>query len=422
MRIKGLARVAVRCGVAMVCAVLVWSTPVDLSAQSPSSPYGDVSIAPELMPQELGQSTDRVFISRTGHSVGGLFLDYWRANGAVNGYGNPISEPFEASNGLLSQAFERGILQYNPDWAWTDDPTVRLMPIGTAAAPARDAVRADGRRTGGDRRTTAWQPASGSEERSAEVVAEGGRLSETTGFSIGGDFAAWYDAHEGQFYLGEPISEPHRARGATVQYFAGGVLIDDGKSVRLLSIPVEQADRIGFDTEPIEQGDIPEYDEDSFITARNPSDLFGIRSNDIRGRKHIEVSLSEQTLRAYEGDFLVLESLVSTGLEPNTTEVGTFHVRIKYEKQDMSGFTSATGEVVSTGDAEEGTIPSGQQYLVEDVPNILYINYQAEALHAAYWHDNFGNPTSHGCINLPVDVSDFIFQWAPLGTAVTVSE
>lgn len=420
MNIGGLRRAIGGCGVLIMCAALVWPTSAGVSARSASSPYGDVTIAPELLPEDLGQSDARVYVSQTGHSVGGLLLDYWRANGAATVYGNPISEPFEAPNGLLSQAFERGILQYSPDWAWTDDPTVRLMPIGATAAPPRDAVRADGRRTGGDRRMTAWQV---SDERSADAVAHGGRLSEVTGFSIAGEFAAWYDAHEGHFYLGEPISEPHRARGGMVQYFSGGVLIDDGEALRLLPIPAEQAERIGFDTKPIEQGNLPEYDEEDFVTARNPADLFGILDEEITGRKYIEVSISEQTLRAYEGDTLVLETLVSTGLEPNTTEIGAFHVRIKFEEQDMSGFTSATGEVLSTGDtAEDGTIPSGEQYLVEDVPNILYINYQAEALHGAYWHDNFGTPVSHGCINLPVDVSDFLFQWAPLGTAVTVSE
>lgn len=405
----------------MVSAVLAGAGWIDASAESSSTPYGDLNIAPELLPEELGQSAAQVFVSETGHSVGGLFLDYWRANGAASVYGDPISEPFEASNGLLSQSFERGILQYNPDWSWTVDPTVRLMPIGATAAPARDAVRSDGRRTGGDRRAAAWQPAS--EAGAEEMVERGGVLSETTGFGIAGEFLRWYDDHEGVFYLGEPISQPHRARGVTVQYFAGGVLMHEDESTRLLPIPAEQAEFLGLDTEPIEQGDLPEYDEDELVNARNPSDIFGIHDDELTGRKHIEISLGEQTLRAWEGDTLVLETLVSTGLAPNTTELGAFHVRIKYEEQDMSGFTSSTGEVVSTGDnVEEGTIPSGEEYLVEDVPNILYINEQAEALHGAYWHDNFGNPMSHGCINLPVDVSNFLFQWAPLGTAVTVVE
>ncbi|MDP9473018.1 MAG: L,D-transpeptidase, partial [Chloroflexota bacterium] len=59
-------------------------------------------------------------------------------------------------------------------------------------------------------------------------------------------------------------------------------------------------------------------------------------------------------------------------------------------------------------------------YGVKDVPNVMYINFDAEALHGAYWHDNFGTPMSHGCINLPLDVSAFLFGWAPLGTPVSV--
>ena len=51
-----------------------------------------------------------------------------------------------------------------------------------------------------------------------------------------------------------------------------------------------------------------------------------------------------------------------------------------------------------------GTIPYG----VENVPNVLYFSLDAEALHGAYWHNNFGNPMSHGCVNLPLDVAAFV--------------
>jgi lipoprotein-anchoring transpeptidase ErfK/SrfK len=50
----------------------------------------------------------------------------------------------------------------------------------------------------------------------------------------------------------------------------------------------------------------------------------------------------------------------------------------------------------------------------------MYFNYDAEALHGAYWHNNFGTPMSHGCVNLPLDMATFLFNWAPLGTMVWV--
>ncbi|MDP8907666.1 MAG: L,D-transpeptidase, partial [Chloroflexota bacterium] len=153
----------------------------------------------------------------------------------------------------------------------------------------------------------------------------------------------------------------------------------------------------------------------------------GVDVTELSGRRRIEVSISEQTLRAWQGDDLVLQTLVSTGLDPNSTETGTFHVRIKYEEQDMAGFTDSSGEVVAVGDeasTESGTATASAQerYEVEDVPHVMYINYDAEALHGAYWHDNFGTKMSHGCINLPLDVAAFLYSWAPLGTEVTVYE
>ena len=138
------------------------------------------------------------------------------------------------------------------------------------------------------------------------------------------------------------------------------------------------------------------------------------------GPKRIEVSIDQQHLWAYEGDTLVLETPVSTGIEPNHTEVGRFRVRYKVLTEDMRGATDAQGNVVwvvgDGGSAPPGSIPYG----VPDVPNVMYIDLDAEALHGAYWHNNFGQRMSHGCINLPLPVAEFLYGWAPLGTPVTV--
>ena len=64
------------------------------------------------------------------------------------------------------------------------------------------------------------------------------------------------------------------------------------------------------------------------------------------GPKRIEVSIADQRLRAYEGDTLVLETFVSTGLPPNDTETGRFRVRYKVLVEDMRGATDAEGNVV----------------------------------------------------------------------------
>lgn len=394
-------------------------TPVrEVSATSLAEELG---LDPDYIPPDMGQTQLDVYVPETGHSVRGYMLDYWRANGASGVYGNPISEPFGASNGLYSQAFERGVFQFSPHWMWTDDPAVRLMPIGSQdVEETRLSTRSDGRRTGADRRAAAWRPGTQDVVRAQEVSNEGGRFSNQTGFSISGQFAAWYDSHEGWFYMGAPISEPHMSRGVQVQYFENGVLMMQDGVVSPAPMPRENPEKYGFDTTPIEQGERPVFAESLFYTNPNPQ---GVDPTVLPGRKLIDISISEQLMRVYQGDTLVLESYISTGLDPNSTEVGNFHVRIKFEKQDMSGFTSETGEVVGLGDENgvEGT-QTAYTYEVSDVPHVLYFNYQAEALHGAYWHNNFGQKMSHGCVNQPLDVAAFLYDFAPLGTMVNVHE
>lgn len=403
----------------LVFPALPGTTPVrEVSAASLAEELG---LDPDYIPPDMGQSPLDVFVPETGHAVRGYMLDYWRANGAAGVYGNPISEPFGASNGLYSQAFERGVFQFSPHWMWTDDPAVRLMPIGTQdLQQTRLSTRSDGRRTGVDRRASAWRPGTQDVVRAQEVSNEGGRFSNQTGFSISGQFAAWYDSHEGSFYMGAPISGPHVSRGVQVQYFENGVLMMQDGIVSPAPMPRENPEKYGFDPTPIEQGNRPVFAESLFYTNPNPQ---GVDPTVLPGRKLIDISITEQIMRVYQGDTLVLESYISTGLDPNGTEVGNFHVRIKFEEQDMSGFTSETGEVVGLGDEDsvEGT-QTAYTYEVSDVPHVLYFNFQAEALHGAYWHNNFGQKMSHGCVNQPLDVAAFVFDFAPLGTMVNVHE
>jgi lipoprotein-anchoring transpeptidase ErfK/SrfK len=51
---------------------------------------------------------------------------------------------------------------------------------------------------------------------------------------------------------------------------------------------------------------------------------------------------------------------------------------------------------------------------------VMYFDNLGNALHGTYWHNNFGYPMSHGCVNLPMDVAAWMYGWAPVGTLVTV--
>jgi L,D-transpeptidase catalytic domain len=117
-------------------------------------------------------------------------------------------------------------------------------------------------------------------------------------------------------------------------------------------------------------------------------------------RRWIDVSIKDQVLVAYEGKQPVYVTLVSTGrggyADPEQTTAtvrGTFMIHTKH--------------ISATMDAEDDRSDS---FSLRDVPFVQYF-HKGYAFHAAYWHDHFGSPRSHGCVNLsPLD-SAWLFQW-----------
>lgn len=109
--------------------------------------------------------------------------------------------------------------------------------------------------------------------------------------------------------------------------------------------------------------------------------------------KWIEVNLFEQTLAAYEGDRMVYATLVSSGLPQWPTPTGLFRIWVKATFSKMSG--------------RDG-LPD--YYFLQDVPWSMYFDHDV-ALHGAYWHDRFGAPHSHGCVNLAPEDALWLFDW-----------
>lgn len=110
--------------------------------------------------------------------------------------------------------------------------------------------------------------------------------------------------------------------------------------------------------------------------------------------KWIEVSLEQQKLRAWEGDKLVMEFPISSGLW-FPTPTGDFSIWYKTRSQRMKG-----------GSKELGTY-----YDLPNVPFNMFF-YRGFAIHGAYWHNNFGHPMSHGCVNSPLDQVAQLFEWS----------
>jgi lipoprotein-anchoring transpeptidase ErfK/SrfK len=125
----------------------------------------------------------------------------------------------------------------------------------------------------------------------------------------------------------------------------------------------------------------------------------GSRSDYIAQSRRIEIDLSEQRLRAWDGKNLVYSFRISTGKRSTPTPVGRFAINSKYRINRMRG----------------------RGYDIPDVPYAMYF-YGGYAIHGAYWHNRFGTPVSRGCINLPVNQARKLYNWAGIGTTVVVRQ
>lgn len=124
------------------------------------------------------------------------------------------------------------------------------------------------------------------------------------------------------------------------------------------------------------------------------------------GEKRIEVNLSVQRLYAYEGDRLIYDFPVSTG-KWHKTPTGTFRIWVKLRYTKMEG-----------GDPAAGTY-----YNLPNVPFVMFFYSSGVpksvgfGIHGAYWHNNFGHPMSHGCINMRTEDVAKLYFWADPPTA-----
>lgn len=110
------------------------------------------------------------------------------------------------------------------------------------------------------------------------------------------------------------------------------------------------------------------------------------------GGSWVHVNLAEQTLTAWEGSTPVFATLISAGANKpdQRTRAGLHHVYVKALHDRMRG----------------------DEYFIEEVPLIQYFA-RGQGLHAASWHDRFGQAVTHGCVNLSTADARWLFDWSP---------
>ena len=113
--------------------------------------------------------------------------------------------------------------------------------------------------------------------------------------------------------------------------------------------------------------------------------------------KHIVVDLSTQLVTAFEGEKLVFSQRCSSGVKGTDTPKGEFTTYHKGPSVHMT----------NEGDAvEEETV-----YSLPGVPWCSFFTGAGNAFHGTWWHNDYGRPRSHGCVNLPSEAAKFIYRW-----------
>jgi lipoprotein-anchoring transpeptidase ErfK/SrfK len=362
-------------------------------------------------PVSLRAQDAAIFFPSTGQRLDDSygFLSYWRSHHGDELFGAAITGIVE-ENGLMTQYFERGRLEYHPELA------------GSPVLPGR---------VGSDYAAALWRVF---DPPLPHHPAPDVYIFEATGYALREPFLSFWQTNGGLGTFGYPISEPIWEYVDThmilVQYFergrlerhpgAGGapddVLITPlGYDLALLRGYEVNSPRPGsasglsigglfpFEPTPTPSPTPLPLPTATPVVEQQPAAAAPSAQRSHGGQKYMFVNLSHQWLYAYDGETLVFDAPVSTGKDGFNTPVGNFAIYAKVPLQTMSG-----------------TI-GGEYYSVPNVPHAMYITGDV-AMHGTYWHNQFGSGVrmSHGCINLPPGSAAWIYKWAPVGTPVEV--
>lgn len=122
--------------------------------------------------------------------------------------------------------------------------------------------------------------------------------------------------------------------------------------------------------------------------------------------KWMDIHLTQQLMTAYEGRTPIRTIVITTGMPEWETPTGYYAVNWRVENETMTS----------------GAIGAEYHYKLENVLYTQYFTDRGHALHYAWWRtpETIGRPGSHGCINMLLDDSEFMWNWGTIGTGVYV--
>lgn len=148
----------------------------------------------------------------------------------------------------------------------------------------------------------------------------------------------------------------------------------------------------------------PDTDGDGYLDGNEVKYKFdpNVKAPADRLEKHIEVNLKKQELSYSLGPYKLKTILVSTGTRKNPTPKGAYSITRKLPSHLYRGSNYYFPN--TRWNMQFATSPGGNLYI-----------------HGAYWHNKFGTPMSHGCVNVSYAEVEPLYNWADLGTKVTIN-
>jgi len=240
--------------------------------------------------------------------------------------------------------------------------------------------------------------------------------------------STWYRVNnEGYTYSGwlQPVEELHQKPIFNIQ--EGGVLgkitVPFSDARRSSSIFADRGYRVYYSTTHWITDTVVNRDEKSIwykIYDRLTRESYFVPSHDMRvippnefsalssegsgEKKRIYVDLATQTVTAFASEKPVLVAHCSSGAQGTETPLGEFRT---YHKGPSIHMTNQ-------GDGTENT------YHLPGVPWVSFFTGTGVAFHGTYWHNDYGRPSSRGCVNLTPDDAKFLYRWTqpviPIGT------
>ncbi len=365
---------------------------------SPSASPASASAEPSPARSPAPAPADAVYFPETGQVVGGAFRDFWRRRGALDVFGYPGTAAYD-HDGVMVQWFQRARFE-----RWPGQPGVTLALLGQEAGVSQRPLPAP------------------RDERALRTA--GMRYFPETGHLVGGEILRFFERWGGVEIFGYPLTEEiglEPDSSGVMQWFQRARLEwRPGAGVQPALLGDELLDRHGLRAGPLaapqpRPAGAPDWFPALAAGAEQPAPPvraitparapFPIEP----GEKWIEIDISEQRVTAWEGNRPVFTDLVSTGKAgKGLTPIGVFRIQRRVANATMDSRTIG--------------IPPGHP-LYYRLENVLYTQYftpQGHAIHYAWWHNNFGQPMSFGCVNMRLATARWFWDWATLGTLVVV--